>query len=145
MPLRLRVGEDVTAAAVGLKEKLRIVPARARRERNLCLRVRGHGRHVRGDGIGLLALDEIPRHRLRRELDLVPDNLPDRALLEALHSRPRESSIEVRRADRVPGRTHGACLTQRVAGAAVLREEQLAVGDVGALARQPVGPAAGQR
>jgi hypothetical protein len=76
------------------------------------------GRHVGG----VLAGDEVLGHRLDGVLDLVGDDLPDRADGEALLARPRERVVEVR--------AHGALRSrvgEPVARRAPLLEQLLAV------------------
>src|SRR5262249_3726394 len=66
------------------------------------------------------------------------DDVPDRRLLETLLAGAGEGVVEVR-----PDRPLGACTGERVAGAALLGEELLAVCQVGLAALEAAGSAAG--
>ena len=104
-----------------------VLPARA-----------GGRRHVCGDVLGVLALDEVGGHAgqllagLRVELrhpvgvqDLAVDDALDRGALEALVERLLEGLVEVRAADAL-----GPGAGQRVARRALLHEQRLAVDQV---------------
>jgi hypothetical protein len=116
----------------------------------------GYGRDVGRDVVGVVAGDELGRHALDgllraagarldpgrvrdRVEDLVVDDVANARLLEPLRPRPGEGVVEV-----------GSDLAlrsgvgERVAGAALLDEELLAVSSVGAPARDATRAAAGR-
>ena len=140
-PARSGVCEDVAAAAVGLEEQLRVVSSGAGRECDLGLRVRHHRRDVGRDRVRISAFDEILGHRRNGKVDLTANDLADRALVEPLAGRAREGFIQVR--GRILPAASG--LFQHVAAAALLLEEELALGEIGVLVSEPAGPAPGER
>src|SRR5262249_61756203 len=92
---------------------------------------------VRGDVLGVLARDEVLRHRRRRLADLVEHDVLEGALLEPLLARACECVVEVRpERPRRPGRG------ERVTPAALLGEDLLAGLLVGVRRRLAAGAAA---
>src|SRR5207302_8056128 len=96
------------------------------------------GGDVRRDGDGVPAPDEVRGHPAPGNLDLITDDLLDRALLEALAPGRRERIVEVRADGAL-----GLCGGQRVARAALLHKERPTLGGVAALG-EPAGAAPGR-
>src|SRR5919202_211791 len=100
----------------------------------------GYGGDVGRDRGGVGARDELLRHRRRRVVDLVVDDLLDRALAEVLLAYPCECTVEI-----WPLLALRSGVLEPVAAAAALHEELLALTEVAALRDARLAAAGAER
>src|SRR3954454_24953675 len=143
--LAVRVGGDRERAVLGRRRRAAAGLRYSGREQAAVLAGPGHGgRDVGRDVVGVVAGDDLPRHRgravralaarvlgeVRRVEDLVVDDPAHAAALQAVVQRLLEGQVEVGADGALRARP-----AQHVAGAALLREQLLAGDEVGVAAR----------